>query len=50
MGVSKVKRIVLDWIGVDSILFDSAVPEIFYFQHYVGASNVINFNNSFWQP
>ena len=47
MGVFKVRRIVLDSIGVDSILFYPVVPEIFYFKHDVGASNVINFNNFF---
>ena len=37
-------------IGVVSILFYSAVPAIFYFKHDVGASNVIHFNNFYWQP
>ena len=52
MGVFKVwrSRIVLDYIGVDSILFDPAVPEIFYIKHDVGASNVMNFNDFCWQP
>ena len=38
MGLSKVRAIVLDLIGVDSILFDQAVSEIFYFKDDVGAS------------
>ena len=41
IGVFKVGQIVLDYIGVDSILFDRAVPEIFSFKHNVGASNVV---------
>ena len=49
MGVFKVRPIVLDWISVDSILFDPFVAEIFYFKHDVGDSNVINFNNFYWQ-
>ena len=44
MGVFKVRPIAYDQIGVDSILFNPAVPEIFYFKHDVRASNVINFN------
>ena len=36
MGVFKVRSIVLDYIGVDSIRFDSAVSEIFYFKHELG--------------
>ena len=50
MGVSKVGPIVLEEITIDSILFDPSVAEIFYFKHDVGDSNVINFNNFFWQP
>ena len=30
MGVFKVRRIVLEWIGIDFFLFDQAVSEIFY--------------------
>ena len=41
MGVSKVRAVILDKIGVDSILLDPAVPEIFYFKHHVGASPII---------
>ena len=41
MSVSKVNPIVLDQTGVDSVLFDPTVPEISYFKHDVGASNVI---------
>ena len=40
MQVSKVKTIVLDLIGVDSILLDPAVPEI---KHDLGASLIIIF-------
>ena len=32
-GISKVRPIAWDCIGIDSILFDRAVPEIFYFKH-----------------
>ena len=39
MGVYKIRRIVIDSIGVDSILFELAVPEIFYFKRDVGVSN-----------
>ena len=28
-------------IGIDSILLDPSVPEIFYFKHNVGASNML---------
>ena len=45
MGFSEVGPIVFDQIGVDSILFDPFVPERVYFEHDVGVSNVINFNN-----
>ena len=38
MGVFNVRQIVLDYIGIDSILFDLIVSEIFYFKHNVGAS------------
>ena len=34
---SKVSAIVLQYIGVDSIHIDPAVPAIFYFKHHVGA-------------
>ena len=47
MGAFKVKRIVLDWIGVDFILSDQAVPEIFHFKHDVDASIVIIFIGNF---
>ena len=39
MGLSKVRLIFIDWIGVDSIL-NGAVPEIFFFQHDEEASLV----------
>ena len=39
MGIFKVGRIALDYIGVDSILFDRAIPEIFYFKYDVDASD-----------
>ena len=42
-GYLKLRRIVLDSIGVESIRYDPAVPEIFHFKHNVGASNVIIF-------
>ena len=42
MGVSKVRPIAQNYIGVDFILFDSAVSEIFCFKHDVGASNQSN--------
>ena len=38
MGVYKVIQIVLNYIGVGSILPDPAILEIFYFKHDVGAS------------
>ena len=43
------RQIVLDYICIDSILFDLTVSEILYFKHNVGAfkSNVINFTNFF---
>ena len=47
MGVFKVKGIVLNKIGVDSILLDLAVPEIFDFKHDEGASPNHKF---YWQP
>ena len=50
MGVFKVGSIVVDLIRVDSIPFDPSVAEIFYFKHDVGDSNVINFDNFYWQP
>ena len=37
-GVPKVRAIVLDHIGVDCILLDPAIREIFYFKHHAGAS------------
>ena len=43
MGVSKVSAIALEEIGVDSILFDPSVPEMFYFKCGVGASLIIIF-------
>ena len=42
LGVFKVRLIVVDNIGVYSILFDPAAPEIFYFKQDVGASNGID--------
>ena len=36
--VFKARAIVLDYIGVDSILLDPAFSEIFYFKHHIGAS------------
>ena len=50
MWVFEVKRIVVNYIRVDSILFDPAVSKIFYFKHLVGASGVINFNNFIGDP
>ena len=41
MEVSEVRPIVLKKIGVDSILLDQAVPEIFYFEHDVGVSPIV---------
>ena len=43
--VSKVRPIVLDYISIDSILFDPSIAETFYFKHDVGDSNVVNVNN-----
>ena len=43
MGVSKVKAIVLNKIGVDSILLDPAVHEIFDFKYDEGPLPFINF-------
>ena len=50
MGLSKVKLIVEDLIGVDSIVFDPSVAKIFYFKHDFGATNVVNFIGFYWQP
>ena len=33
MGVPKVRAVVLDQFGFYFILFDPAVPKIFYFKH-----------------
>ena len=41
--ISKVRSIVQDLIGIDTTLFDLAIPEIFYFKHDVEASNIIIF-------
>ena len=38
MGVSKVRAITIDWLNIDSILLDPAIPEIFYVIHDLGAS------------
>ena len=46
IGVSKVRAIKLDKISVDTIFFDQAVLEIYYFNHDVGASRNHNF---YWQ-
>ena len=43
MGVSKVMATALDYIGIDFILLDPAVPEILYFKHDLGASLIIIF-------
>ena len=43
MAVSKVTAIVLNKIGVDSILLDPAVSEIFYFKHDAEASKILMF-------
>ena len=40
-GVSKVRAIVLDQIGVDSIYLGPAVTVIFDFEHDVGATLII---------
>ena len=50
MRVFKVRPIVLDYISVDSILFDLSIAEIFYIKHDVDDSNVLNFNDFYWQP
>ena len=42
----EVNLFAFDEIGVDSILFDLTVPEIFYFKHDVVATNVIVFIGS----
>ena len=42
-GIFKVRAIVLNYIGVGSILLDPAVPEIFYFKHDIAASLIIFF-------
>ena len=47
MEVSKVREIVLDWIGVDSILSDPAASEIYYFKHDLGAPLTLIL---IWQP
>ena len=43
MGLTKVRPILLNCLGVDFILLDPAVPEIFYFKHDVGTSLIIIF-------
>ena len=43
--VYKVKPIVLDSIGVDSVLLDLAVPEIFYLKHNEVSSPTIFIGN-----
>ena len=48
MRVSKLKPFARNRIGVNSILLDPAISELFIFQHDVGAS--INFNNFFRNP
>ena len=44
MGGSKDRSMAQDWIGVDSILLDPAIPEIlvFCFKHDAGAANRSN--------
>ena len=50
-GVFKFMQIVLDWVGVDSILLDPTILEILYFKQYnVEAFNVVNFNSFYCQP
>ena len=55
MGVAKVRAIILDLIGVDSILLDPAIPEVLYFKHdsfvsqiiiFIGSSGVDNIANT----
>ena len=43
MAVFKVRPITNDYIGADTIFFDPAVSEIFYFKHDVEVSIVIIF-------
>ena len=43
MRLFDVRRIILDQISIDSIFYDPAISEIFYFKHNVEASNVIVF-------
>ena len=43
MEVFEVWTIVINLIGVDSMILDPAVPKIFYFKHDVGASLIIVF-------
>ena len=43
LGIHEVRRIVLDSIGADFIVFDRAVPDMFHFKHNTGASNVMIF-------
>ena len=43
-GMSRVREILLDYVGVDSLFLGPAVPEIFYFKHDVGASPIIIFS------
>ena len=50
MRVLKVRRVVLDQIGVETVSFDPAVLKIFYFKHEVRATNVTDFNKFYWQP
>ena len=46
MGVSNVTSIVLDQISFDSILFDLAVPEIFFQTQ----RKVLHNYKAYWQP
>ena len=41
LGQSKVRVIVLDWKGVDWIILDPPIPEIFYSSNHVGTSVIM---------
>ena len=46
MGLFEVRAIALGYIGVDSIVFDKASPDIFYFKHDVGAFLIVIFDGN----
>ena len=43
VGLSKVRIITLDYIGIDSIRLNPVIPKIFYFKHHAGVFLIIIF-------